>query len=200
MGPARSDSSASWSFSILHAAPAGVRVRSVCGKSETCNPLLPTDGKKRANYVKFFPAHRKLGENSVDKTPGLWLSGEGWDWSERGAAPRRVVRRRLTNARNDAENSGQIIRYGEVQSSQGRGKVARGGSPEKKMLINNERSQYMYENKQKYDNLSPRKDDISAQLRAISMPFCTETNLFCRNRRLFYHYSSAGERTARFKM
>jgi hypothetical protein len=58
----------------------------------------------------------------------------------------------------------------------------------------------MYENKQKDDTLSATKDDISAQLHAIGMAFYTEASVFCRNRRLFYHYSSAGERTARFKM
>jgi hypothetical protein len=31
-------------------------------------------------------------------------------------------------------------------------------------------------------------------------PFYTKTHVFCRNRRLFCHYSSVGERTGRFKM
>ena len=39
---------------------------------------------------------------------------------------------------------------------------SQGASAEKKMLINDERSQYMYENKQNYDNLSATKDEISA--------------------------------------
>jgi hypothetical protein len=46
---------------------------------------------------------------------------------------------------------------GEVQSPKGRRKVARGASPKKKMLINGERSQYMYENKQKDDILTTAK-------------------------------------------
>ena len=66
-----------WSFYIFHVAPAGVRVRSVCGKSETFNAAFPTGRKWRANFVKSFPTGRKLGKNSVDKTPGLWLSGGG---------------------------------------------------------------------------------------------------------------------------
>ena len=59
----------------------------MCGKSETCNPLLPTDRKKRADYAKSFPTHRKLGKNSVDKTPGLWLNGGGLGLERNGAAP-----------------------------------------------------------------------------------------------------------------
>ena len=69
----------------------------------------------------------------------------------------------------------------------GGGKVARGASPEKKMLINDEQSRNVYENKEKDDTLSAAKDDISAQLHAISMTFYTEANVFCRNRRLFCH-------------
>ena len=48
---------------------------------------------------------------------------------------------------------------GEVQSPKGRRKVARGASPEKKMLINDERSQYIYENKQNDDNLPTAKGE-----------------------------------------
>jgi len=84
--------------------------------------------------------------------------GEGRDGRGTGQ-PHRVARRILTNAQNDAENARQIIRYREVQSSKWRRKVARGASPEKKMLINDERSQYMYENKQKDDNLSTAKGE-----------------------------------------
>jgi hypothetical protein len=73
--------------------------------------------------------------------------------------PHRVARRILTNVQNDAENARQIIRYGEVQSSKWRRKVARGASPEKKMLINDERSQYIYENKQNDDNLPTAKGE-----------------------------------------
>jgi hypothetical protein len=36
-----------------------------------------------------------------------------------------------------------------------------GGHQEKKMLINDERSQYVYENKQKYDTITEIKSDIS---------------------------------------
>jgi len=63
------------------------------------------------------------------------------------------------NGQTDAENARQMVRSREAQSSQWRRKVARGASPEKKMLINDERSQYVYENKQKDDNLSTTKDE-----------------------------------------
>jgi hypothetical protein len=45
----------------------------------------------------------------------------------------------------------------------GGGKVARGTSREKKMLINDERSQDVYENKQENDNFTEEKGDISTQ-------------------------------------
>jgi hypothetical protein len=65
----------------------------------------------------------------------------------------------LTNAQTDVETYDRSSDAGEVQSPKGRRKVARGASPEKKMLINDERSQYMYENKQKDDNLSTAKGE-----------------------------------------
>ncbi len=51
----------------------------------------------------------------------------------------------------------------EVPSSRRRGKVAWGASTEKKMLINDERSRNVYENKRKNDNLPDKKSDISTQ-------------------------------------
>ena len=82
-----------------------------------------------------------------------------------------------------------------------RGEKSRGErGREKKMLINSEGSGNVYENKEKDDYLSAAKDDISAQLDGMRMTFYTEANVICRNRRLFCHDSSAGERTARFQM
>ena len=53
-------------------------------------------------------------------------------------------------------------------------------SSEKKMLINDDRSQYIYENKQKADNFPDEKDDISTQ----SHDIYTKKRAFCRNQRL----------------
>lgn len=57
---------------------------------------------------------------------------------------------------------------GEVQSSWRRAKESSRKQALKKMLINDDRSHYMYENKQKTDNLRVAKDDIYTQLEDIS--------------------------------
>ncbi|HMD85378.1 MAG TPA: hypothetical protein VKO18_11850 [Terriglobia bacterium] len=49
----------------------------------------------------------------------------------------------------------------------GGGKVARGASLEKKMLKNDDRSRYVYENKQKNDNFTEGKSDICARMTGI---------------------------------
>ncbi len=52
---------------------------------------------------------------------------------------------------------------GEVPWWRRRGKVAWGASTEKKMLINDERSRNVYENKRNNDNVADKKGDISTQ-------------------------------------
>ncbi len=69
-----------------------------------------------------------------------------------------------TNAQTDTENAEQILRRrGRFHRRGGGGKVARGASTEKKMLINDERSRNVYENKQKDDTFTDKKGDISTQ-------------------------------------
>ena len=73
-----------------------------------------------------------------------------------------------TKAQTDAENTGQIIqRRGRVHGRGGRGIVALGTRTEKKMLVNDERSRNVYENKQKDDTFTEIKSDISTQLSDI---------------------------------
>ena len=71
-----------------------------------------------------------------------------------------------------------------------------GGVTNKKDVKNEGRTDYVYENKWQYDNLSGTKDFISTQSYVI---LHRKTRALC-NRRHFYHHLSAGERTARFKM
>jgi hypothetical protein len=100
----------------------------------------------------------------------------------------------LANARTSAENAGQIIRRRGGSSVAAEGEKWRGERAlKKKMLINDVGTSYVYENKQNDDTLSTIKDDIFAQLNAISMTFCTKAKVFCGNRRLFSPYSGAGE-------
>jgi hypothetical protein len=66
------------------------------------------------------------------------------------------------------ENAGQIIRRrgGLIVEAEGE-ESHRERALKKKMLINDERSRNVYENKQKDDNLPSKKDDISTQLHDI---------------------------------
>ena len=86
---------------------------------------------------------------------------------------------------------------GEVPWSRRRGEKWRGGAtPEKKMLKNNERSRNVHENKQKADNFTDKKGDISTQLNDIlhkSTDILLKLSSFCR-------CGSAGERKPRFRM
>ncbi len=66
----------------------------------------------------------------------------------------------------------------EVPSSRRRGKVAWGGSTEKKMLINHERSRNVYENKQNYDTFTEEKGDISTQRNDI---LCKRTRILLKS-------------------
>jgi hypothetical protein len=87
----------------------------------------------------------------------------------------------MTDAQNNAENAGQIIRHrgGESVEVEG-GKVARGGASNPKDVKNEGRSGNVYENKGRGDNLADAKDDISARLHAI----------LHRNRRILQEPSS----------
>ncbi len=86
-------------------------------------------------------------------------------WTSFGsAAPPRGRPEERTNAQTDTENAEQILRRrGRFHRRGGGGKVARGASTEKKMLINDERSRNVYENKQKDDTFTDKKGDISTQ-------------------------------------
>jgi hypothetical protein len=73
-----------------------------------------------------------------------------------------------TKAQTDAENTGQIIRRtGRFHGPGGGRIVALGARTEKKMLINDERSRNVYENKQKDDAFTEIKSDISTQVNDI---------------------------------
>ena len=67
----------------------------------------------------------------------------------------------MTNAQTDGENAGQIIRRRGGEIVEGMGKKSRGKRAlRKKMLIIDDRSHYMYENKQKDDNFPDENGDI----------------------------------------
>ena len=85
-------------------------------------------------------------------------------------------------------------RAGEVAWSRRRGKSGAGGEPEKE--INRDRSRNLYENKQNDDNLPGKK----ATFLQNKTTFYAKAHVFCRNRRLSCHFSSAQERILRFKM
>jgi len=75
------------------------------------------------------------------------------------------------------------------------GKV-REGYGKKKMLKNDVRSRYVHENKQKDDTFTEIKSDIFTQPKGILHKITRnllKSSVCC-------HYSSAGERTSRFKM
>jgi len=93
----------------------------------------------------------------------------------------------------EVEKAGHIIRCREGAIVAAEGEKCRGERAlKKKVLINDERTLNVYENKQKDDNLSAVKGEIFAKLYAMAMTFCTKANVFCRIPRLFCHYPSAG--------
>jgi hypothetical protein len=63
-------------------------------------------------------------------------------------------------SRRTRKTQGKLSDVREVASWRRRGKVAWGASPEKK--IDDDRSQYLYENKQKDDNLTEEKSESIA--------------------------------------
>jgi hypothetical protein len=81
---------------------------------------------------------------------------------------------------------------GEVPGSR-RGKKARRGREKE---INHDRSRNLYENKQNDDNLPGKK----ATFLYNEATFYAKAHVFCKNRRLFCHFSSVKERIPRFKM
>jgi len=89
-----------------------------------------------------------------------WGGGRGG----RNAAPHRVARRKGRMPRGRRKTEDKSSDAGEVPSSRQRGKRCRGERAlKKKMLINDEGSRNVYENKQKDDNLVEEKGDISTQ-------------------------------------
>ncbi len=75
--------------------------------------------------------------------------------------------------------AGQIIRRREGFMVAAEGEKWRGGaSREKKMLINDERSRNVYENKQKDDNFTEKKGDISTQRNDI---LCKSTRILLKS-------------------
>ncbi len=75
-------------------------------------------------------------------------------------------------------------------------KLRRGASRGKKMLINDERSRNVYENKQNYDTFTEEKGDISTRRSDI---FYRSTHILLKSS-FFCHGWSAGARTSRFQM
>ena len=85
---------------------------------------------------------------------------------------------------------------GEVPESRRGKKGARGGAGKKKMLIMNVQSRNVYENKENDDNLPEKK----ATFLFKKATFYAKAHVFCRNRRLLCHFSSAQECISRFEM
>jgi hypothetical protein len=92
-----------------------------------------------------------------------------------------------TKAQTDAENTGQIIRRrGRFHGRGGGRRVALGGRTEKKMLIIDERSRNVYENKQKDDTFTEIKIDISTQLNDI---LCRGTHVLQKSSALLSRFA-----------
>lgn len=100
------------------------------------------------------------------------------------------------NSHTDAEDAGQIVRRrgGDIVAAKGK-KSREEQARKEKDVIYDERSHYIYENKQKVDNFPGEKDDISTQLDAI---YTENTRILLRST-VICHDWSAGERTIRFK-
>jgi len=108
-----------------------------------------------------------MAQNSLDKIPGLGLSLGGGMGAERGTPTGSAGGKDECPDRR-GKNTGQIIRHREDSIVAAEGEKWRGGaSPEKKMLIIDEGSRNVYENKQKDDNLPEEKGDISTQRNKI---------------------------------
>jgi hypothetical protein len=129
---------------------------------------FPVGSKAERHSVRSFPTGRKKGKNPVDKIGGLLirLVLEGRVHNMPPPPGRRGER---THAQTDAENAEPISRRrGEVPWSWRRGNGDVGGEhQEKKMLINDERSRNVYENKQNYDTFTDINSDISTQFNDI---------------------------------
>jgi hypothetical protein len=111
----------------------------------------------------------------------------------RKAAPSPGRPEEMTNAQTDEENAGPIIaRRGGCRVAAAGKKWRAGGGKE----INHDRSQYLDENKQNDDNLPGKK----ATFLYNEATFYAKAHVFCKNRRLFCHFSNAQERIPRFKM
>ena len=98
-----------WSFHIFHAVPAWVKVRSVSGKSETCNPDFLPVGNGEPILLNLFLPVGNGARIMLTRHLGSGLVGEGRDGRGTGQ-PHRVARRIWTNVQTDAENVRQIVR------------------------------------------------------------------------------------------
>ena len=148
--------------------------------------------------VKSFPTGRKTAQNFLDKTPGLGFRLGGW---------KEGLRCQVSGVRCSVpgtHDGGFRLQDSTWKTSNREGiplshKVPRGGEvrhQQKKMLINDVRSRNVYENKQKDDNFTGEKSDISTQrngiLRKIT-PILLKLSGFCHN-------WSARERIPRLRM
>src|SRR5271157_103628 len=111
--------------------------------------------------------------------------------------PHRVARRKGRMPRRAGKTQEKSSDAGEVPWSRRRGeKWHRGATREKKMLKNNERSRNVHENKQKGDNFTEKKDDISAQLNDI----LHKSSGILLKSSAFLSLSNTGKRNPRFRM
>ena len=101
------------------------------------------------------------------------------------------------NAQTDAENAGQIIRRRRGQIVDMLGKKSRAGTEQPKKMLKMTIDPEMYMKTKGQTTKCPTQKATFLHSRT---PFCTETDVFCRDRRLFCHSSSPGERTVRFKI
>jgi len=95
-----------------------------------------------------------------------------------------------TKAQTDAKETEQIIQSRGTFHGRGGGRMlALGARTEKKMLINDERSRNVYENKQKDDTVTEIKSDISTQRNDI---LCRSTRVLQKSPALLLRFARWG--------
>jgi hypothetical protein len=106
----------------------------------------------------------------------------------------------MTNTQTDPENDGQIIprRRGQI-AEPGGSKCRTGRASPLKDVKNEGRSGNVYENKGSGDTLPDTKDDISARLHVILHKNTRILQKLMAFSSVFERYSSAEERSPRFK-
>ena len=127
---------------------------------------FPTRSKSERHFARFLPTGRKEGKNSVDKAGGLWIrlvrKGRGGTRS-----PHRVAGGEDECPDRCRKHRTNHPTQGDVRWSRRRENRGVGSGYGKKMLIIDERSRNVYENKQKDDTFTEIKSDISTQLNDI---------------------------------